>query len=65
MIGLKRGTVKLVPHNSKWEELFKKEKQLLKKTFGDTILGIEHIGSTAIPNIPAKPIIDIDVGVAS
>ncbi len=31
MIGLKRGTVKLVPHNSKWKEIFEKEKQLLKK----------------------------------
>lgn len=65
MIGLKRGTVKLVPHNSKWEELFEKEKQLFKKTFGDTILAIEHIGSTAIPGISAKPIIDINIGVES
>lgn len=65
MIGLKRGTVKLVPHNSKWAVLFEEEKQLLKKTFGDTILAIEHIGSTAIPGIPAKPIIDINIGVKS
>ena len=65
MIGLKRGTVKLVPHNSKWAELFEEEKQILKKTFGDTILAIEHIGSTAVPGIPAKPIIDINVGVES
>ncbi len=65
MIGLKRGTVKLVPHNPKWAELFDEEKQLLKKTFGDTILAIEHIGSTAIPGISAKPIIDINVGVES
>ena len=65
MIGLKRGTIKLFPYNPKWEKLFEKEKQLLKKTFGDTIIGIEHIGSTAIPGVPAKPIIDIDVGVES
>lgn len=65
MIGLKRGTVKLVPHNPKWEKLFEKEKQLLKKTFGDIILAVEHIGSTAIPGIPAKPIIDINIGVES
>jgi len=65
MIGLKRGTVKLVPHNPKWVKLFEEEKQLLKKTFGDTILAIEHIGSTAIPSISAKPIIDINVGVES
>lgn len=65
MIGLKRGTVKLVPHNSKWAKLFAEEKHLLKKTFGDTILAVEHIGSTAIPGLPAKPIIDINVGVES
>jgi len=65
MIGLKRGTVKLVPHNPKWAELFEKEKQLLKNTFGDTIIAIEHVGSTAIPGIPAKPIIDMNVGVGS
>jgi len=65
MIGLKRGTVKLVSHNSKWAELFEEEKYLLKKTFGDTIIAIEHIGSTAIPDILAKPIIDINIGVKS
>ena len=65
MIGLKRGTVKLVPHSPKWLELFEREKQLLKNTFGNTIIAIEHIGSTAIPDIPAKPIIDMNIGVES
>lgn len=65
MIGLKRGTVKLVPHNPKWAELFEEEKRLLKNTFGDTIIAIEHIGSTAIAGIPAKPIIDMNIGVES
>jgi len=65
MIGLKRGTVKLVPHNPEWLELFEWEKQLLKNTFGNTIIAIEHIGSTAIPDIPAKPIIDMNIGVES
>ena len=65
MIGLKRGVVKLVPHNRKWARIFEKEKLLLKKTFGKIIIAIEHIGSTAIPNIPAKPIIDMNVAVKS
>jgi GrpB-like predicted nucleotidyltransferase (UPF0157 family) len=65
MLGIKRGTVKLVSHNPEWERLFEEEKQLLKNTFGDTIIAIEHIGSTAIPGIPAKPIIDINIGVQS
>lgn len=64
-IGLKRGTVKLMPYDPKWPDLFNKEKALLQKTFGDQILAIEHIGSTAIPGISAKPIIDIEIGVES
>ena len=65
MIGLKRGTVRLVPHNPAWAGLFERERQLLTSTFGDTITAIEHVGSTAIPGISAKPIIDINIGVRS
>jgi len=61
MIGLKRGTVKLSSDHIQWEKLFEIEKQLLTATLGDTI-DIEHVGSTAIPNVPAKPIIDIMIG---
>jgi|SRR3989344_1891384 len=65
MLGLERGKVRLVSHNPKWAELFEQEKSLLLKTFGDRILAIEHIGSTAIPGLPAKPIIDINVAISS
>jgi GrpB-like predicted nucleotidyltransferase (UPF0157 family) len=65
MLGLKRGTVQLLPHNEEWLLLFEDEKQSLKEALGEIILAIEHIGSTAIPNIPAKPIIDIALGVES
>ncbi|HET6455978.1 MAG TPA: GrpB family protein [Armatimonadota bacterium] len=65
ILGLKRGTVKLVPHNPKWAKLFEQEKQLLVGTFGETIFAMEHIGSTAIPGIPAKPILDMNIGVES
>jgi len=65
MIGLKRGTVKLLPHDLTWESLFNQEKSLLIETLGDCIVGIEHIGSTSVPGIAAKPIIDIDIGIDS
>jgi len=58
-IGLRRGTVKLVAHNPKWAECFSEEKELLLKTLGQKILDLRHIGSTAIPGILAKPILDI------
>lgn len=65
MIGLKRGTVKLMPHNKVWFSIFEKEKKHLKKKLGNLAIDIQHIGSTSIPGIPAKPIIDIAVGVRS
>ena len=65
MLGLKRGTVKLTQHHDEWARLFEKEKQVLLETFEDLIIAIEHVGSTAIPNIPAKPIIDMNVAISS
>lgn len=65
MTGLKRGTVRLEPHDPKWAELFEDEKQLFNNAFGDMIIAIEHIGSTSISGIPAKPIIDMNIGVSS
>jgi GrpB-like predicted nucleotidyltransferase (UPF0157 family) len=64
-IGLKRGEVKLSEYNPRWAELFEEEKKVLLETFGNRILALEHIGSTAIPGIPAKPIIDILAAIES
>lgn len=58
-IGLKRGSVQLRPHSSEWAKLFEQEKKLLLGKFPEVILEIQHGGSTAIPTIPAKPIIDM------
>lgn len=60
MIGVTRGKVKLLPHDPKWIKSFEKEKSKLE-TFGK----IEHVGSTAVPGLCAKPIIDIAIGVPS
>lgn len=65
MIGLKRGTVKLLRYNPKWRAPAIKEINVLKKALGSIALDIQHIGSTAIPGMIAKPIIDIDVAVKS
>jgi len=58
-IGLHRGTVQLVTHHPKWPEHFSKEQQLLFRILGEKALDISHIGSTSIPGMPAKPILDI------
>jgi GrpB-like predicted nucleotidyltransferase (UPF0157 family) len=63
VIGLKKGKVMLAPYDKEWLTYFKKEKILLQKTLGSIALDIQHVGSTAIPDMPAKPIIDIAVGI--
>lgn len=51
--------IEVLPHNPEWKEYFNKETILLKSIFGDEAVSIEHIGSTSISNIHAKPIVDI------
>ncbi|MBQ8496258.1 MAG: GrpB family protein [Clostridia bacterium] len=63
MIGLKRGTVELLPHQMIWETKAAGTIHLLKEILNDVAIDIQHIGSTAIQNIHAKPIIDIAVAV--
>ena len=50
--------IKLVPHNTLWEKWFQEEKQHLETIINERVT-ISHIGSTAVPSIWAKPIIDI------
>ena len=63
MIGLKRGTVKLCEHEKEWETEAQHTISRLKAILGDVIRDIQHVGSTSIPAIRAKPIIDIAVAV--
>jgi len=65
MKGLKRGTVELHTHERRWEQLAEQTILRLRTLFGEAAVDIQHVGSTAIPSIPAKPIIDIAVGVDS
>lgn len=62
-MGLKVGTVKLEEYNPKRKDMYLEEEKKLKEMFGDLALAIEHIGSTSIEGLSAKPIIDIAVGV--
>jgi len=57
--------VEVVPYNPSWPVLFEKERKLLQDILGDIPVAIHHIGSTAVPGLAAKPIIDILMEVTS
>lgn len=59
MLGLQRGTVRLYPHETAWEAEAEHTIIMLQKLLGDDAKEIQHVGSTAVPAICAKPIIDI------
>lgn len=51
--------VEVVPHSSRWAGEFRAEAERLTAALGDEVVAVHHVGSTAIPGISAKPIIDI------
>lgn len=51
----------VLPYDPKWKNDFDEIKQELVNAIGDIIVGIEHVGSTSVEGLSAKPIIDIDV----
>jgi GrpB-like predicted nucleotidyltransferase (UPF0157 family) len=63
VIGLERGVARLVPYSPQWPELYAREERLFRALIGPYVLDIRHIGSTAIPGMIAKPILDIRVAI--
>lgn len=61
MEGVKRYSVRLLPHNPAWEAEFCRVHDLLREIWGGNLIRAEHVGSTAIPSIPAKPVLDAAV----
>jgi GrpB-like predicted nucleotidyltransferase (UPF0157 family) len=61
-LGLPKGIVKLEPHSELWRHLFVEEAARIRRAVGEIDAAIEHVGSTSIGGIAAKPIIDIAVG---
>lgn len=63
-LGLKQGVNQLVSYSANWPDLYAEEAEKILLVCSDSMIAIEHVGSTSIPNIKAKPIIDILAGVA-
>jgi GrpB-like predicted nucleotidyltransferase (UPF0157 family) len=64
-LGLLSEQLRLVPYEPDWPLLFLEEDELLRVALCEYVLDIQHIGSTAIPGMPAKPILDIGVAVTN
>jgi GrpB-like predicted nucleotidyltransferase (UPF0157 family) len=59
-LGLESGTVRVVPYDPAWESLFAAEAARLRAAFVRSVpLRLEHMGSTAVPGLAAKPILDL------
>lgn len=52
-------------YDANWPVLFEEEAHRLRAAFGSSALRVEHVGSTSIPGLAAKPVIDIQVSVSS
>ncbi len=58
-LGLARTEVRLRSHDSRWEQAYRETEARLVAVVGHLVVAIEHIGSTAVPGLAAKPILDI------
>ena len=58
---MNKGRIIVVPYCEQWPREFDKIRSGLAAALGDTALSIEHVGSTSVPGLWAKPIIDVDV----
>jgi len=62
-LGLASGTVVLAPHDPAWARAFADEAARLRAALGALPAAIAHVGSTAVPGLSAKPILDLMVGI--
>ncbi|MGY4313878.1 GrpB family protein [Bradyrhizobium sp. JR3.5] len=59
------GSIVISDYDPNWPALFAQERKRIEQALGAFALAIEHVGSTAVPGLPSKPIIDLLVGVRS
>jgi GrpB-like predicted nucleotidyltransferase (UPF0157 family) len=57
------GPIHLADYDPAWPRLYEREAARIRSLLGDRVRLLEHVGSTSIPGIAAKPVIDIDLGV--
>lgn len=53
--------IRLVPHDPEWANIYERAAADIRGALGSTALSVDHVGSTAIPGIVAKPVIDVEI----
>lgn len=61
---MRRKKIIVLPYNPAWKDAFEEIKGEIEAALGDLILGVEHVGSTSVEGLSAKPCIDVDVVIA-
>jgi GrpB-like predicted nucleotidyltransferase (UPF0157 family) len=64
-LAMSGGPVTIVPYSGRWPALFEGEARMLRELFAPESIEVEHIGSTAVPGMAAKPIVDVLLGAAT
>jgi GrpB-like predicted nucleotidyltransferase (UPF0157 family) len=55
------GTIVIADYDPSWPAQYAREEARIRAALGDVALAVEHVGSTSVPGLPAKPILDIDL----
>ena len=64
-LGVDYGTVRLIAVRSEWAAIAERLAAAIREALRERAVGVEHVGSTAVPGLAAKPILDIAVGVGA
>ena len=65
LLGTEKGHVEIVEYRPEWAEIFERERAAILETCGPWVMEVHHVGSTSVPGLAAKPILDIMPVVAS
>ena len=53
------GSIEIHDYDPDWLRLYEREEERIRAVLGDRVIRIEHVGSTSVPGLPAKPLIDV------
>ena len=56
--------LRVIEHDPSWAERYREVEVTIREALGDRVLDLQHVGSTSVPDLPAKDVIDIDLVVA-